>query len=319
MDDEGILNKLKKNIFKILITIIFTVLLLYLIFKKIDLQVTIETFKSINTFTILFPFFLYTLSHFFRGLRCYFILEKQVPFRKMINIVFVHNFFNSVLPLRLGELSYIYLLKKESIEGTKSLFTLGVIRLFDLLSIFIFFSLALLFTTLNNSVFNIFMLISFLIILLVLILVIFFRTIIFNFIKNIHSSTKITFIQKALAKLIETLQHFGVLKSKKNLVYILITSILVWLFALSTGYFIVSPFINISFFVVVIGLCFTMLTYILPIQGFMGFGTTEGAWALVLIFFGFSSELAIATGFIFHVLGLGYASLLGVFGILRIK
>jgi uncharacterized membrane protein YbhN (UPF0104 family) len=94
---------------------------------------------------------------------------------------------------------------------------------------------------------------------------------------------------------------------------------LVWLFALLTGYFIVSYFIDISFFVVVLGFCLVMLTYILPVQGLLGFGTTEGAWALVLIIFGFTKEQAIATGIVFHILSLFYTGLLGIWGYFFLK
>tara|TARA_Y100000034_G_C6725297_1_gene321016 strand:- start:203 stop:637 length:435 start_codon:yes stop_codon:yes gene_type:complete len=138
---------------------------------------------------------------------------------------------------------------------------------------------------------------------------------IFNFIKKVYGSTKRKYIKQISGKLIETLRHFDILKSRKNVLYVLITSAFVWFFALSSSYFIVKHFIDISYFVAVIGFCFAMLTYVLPLQGFLGFGTTEGAWALVLIFFGFSNEQAIATGFAFHIISLLYTSVLGLWGI----
>lgn len=308
----GALENKKKVILKFILALICTIIIIYFIFRNIEIKAFVDVFRQISVFVIIFPFLFYLFSHFFRAVRFYLILEKAVSLKKLIHIVFINNFWNSILPMRLGELSYIYLLKKENIESTKGVFTLGTVRLFDLAAIFIFFSIALFFTTLRNYYFNIFF-ISFLSLLLfVLILIIFFRRIIFNFFQKTNSSLN----SKILSKIIGTLEHFVILKSKLMIFNQFVLSLFVWLFALLTGYFIVHFFIDVSFFVVILGLCLVMLTYVLPIQGLMGFGTTEGAWAIVLIVFGFTKEQAIATGFAFHVLSLFYTTILGLCGYL---
>lgn len=324
MNMKGILNSFvgnKKTVLKLVFILIFTGGLVYLLFLNVDIDDLINIFNKISWSIIIFPFLFYLSSHFFRTLRIYLILEKKVSFQKIVYIVFINNFWNSLLPLRLGELSYIFLLKKENVEVTKGAFTLGTLRLFDIVAIFIFFSVALFFTTLSNYFFNLFVISFFIFILILLILIVFFRGLIFNFIKRLdnyfkNSSLRMTFLTKILNQVIGTLEHFIILKSKIMIFNMFILSLLVWFFALLTGYFIMHYLMGISFFVVVISLCFVMLTYILPIQGLMGFGTTEGAWALVLIMFGFTKEQSIAAGLAFHLLSMFYTIILGLVGYL---
>lgn len=306
-------NRKQKIWLRLFLMLIFTVILLYFIFKNLPFSSLMAGFKEISIFNLILAGASYFVCLFFRSLRFYLILEKELSFKKVFGITSFNNFTNNILPLRLGELSYIYLAKKEGIKSTRGVFTLGIVRIFDIAVIFLFFSIALLFTHTSNYFFNLFAIILFIILLSLLFLVIFFRRTIFNSLQSIHLKTEKIFLRKILENTLETLNNFIILKSRKNLWYLAITSILVWIFAFGSGYFIVSDLLPISFFVVILGLCFAMLTYILPIQGLMGFGTTEGAWALVLIYFGFTSTQALSTGFAFHLWSLFYSILFGLY------
>ena len=313
----------KKSLFKQIVGILFaigiTLTIVYLFLKNVGILSLIQILYELDWYVVLFPFLLYLCSHLLRSLRTYIILQKDISFNKIFDITCTHNLFNNVLPWRMGEFSHIFLLKKEGISGTKGVFTLSVLRIFDLISIFFFFVFALLLAPKSSPSFNYFAGFFLLILLLCVFSIIFLRQYLLRLLERIHERSLSFRLKTFFSKLIETIKHFETIQSKKMIVQMMAISLLIWFFLLFTDYLIVSHFFEISLGVFILGSCFAMLTYLLPIQGFMGFGTTEGAWAIVLIFFGFTNEQAIATGFAFHTLGLVYSIFLGVYGILRIK
>ena len=63
---------------------------------------------------------------------------------------------------------------------------------------------------------------------------------------------------------------------------------------------------------------FAVFSTVLPIQGIGGFGTMEGGWALGFIAVGVPSEIAVKTGFGFHLIVLLYTISLGIYGYVNI-
>jgi uncharacterized membrane protein YbhN (UPF0104 family) len=61
------------------------------------------------------------------------------------------------------------------------------------------------------------------------------------------------------------------------------------------------------------------LGFIIPLYGLGGFGTLEAGWTGGCMMAGFSKEMGVASGFSFHIIVLGYVSLLGLYGMLRLK
>jgi len=311
-------NRLNK-VFVFLATLFITLVILWLLFKSISLDFLFSVFSQLKWHVILIPFILYLIGNILRSLRTYILFEKSISYYKIFNITCIHNFLNNVLPWRMGEFSHIFLLKNEGIEGTKGLFTLGILRIFDMVIILLFFSVSLLFAPKSNIFFNYFALFFCFLLLLIIYFLIFKPIFILNFMKRIRGKPSLLFLRKIMEKIIETLQHFNMIKSKQLLFQMFIISLLLWSFLLLADFIVVSYFIQISISVFVLGSCLAMLTYLLPIQGFMGFGTTEGTWVLVLLFFGFAKEQSIVSGLAFHVFGLMYAFLLGVYGFFKIK
>lgn len=66
--------------------------------------------------------------------------------------------------------------------------------------------------------------------------------------------------------------------------------------------------------------CSTIATIgtLLPFHSFGGFGTLEAGWTAGCLLAGFSKEMGMASGFGFHIIVLGYVSLLGLYGFARI-
>ena len=62
--------------------------------------------------------------------------------------------------------------------------------------------------------------------------------------------------------------------------------------------------IRLTFFQTVFVSSIVLLTLIMPIKSFGGFGTTEGAWAIGMMVLGFSKEISIRSGFVIHLFNL---------------
>ncbi|MEM2175656.1 MAG: hypothetical protein QXI58_08580, partial [Candidatus Micrarchaeia archaeon] len=71
-------------------------------------------------------------------------------------------------------------------------------------------------------------------------------------------------------------------------------------------------FIDIDIIKIVFGSTFATVTTILPIQGIAGFGSFEGGWTLGFILTGFSKDMAIVSGLLFHFIVLFFTLVIGL-------
>jgi hypothetical protein len=76
--------------------------------------------------------------------------------------------------------------------------------------------------------------------------------------------------------------------------------------------------VKIGIWIGIIGIMFPMISTFLPIQGLGGFGTFEGVWTISFMSLGISKEVAILTGFGFHLTFLMFAIIMGVYGLLTL-
>ena len=68
-----------------------------------------------------------------RAYRLYYIMETQNVFFIFLNVCLLHNFFNNIMPAKLGELSFPYLSKKKIyIPYRESLSSLFLSRMMDI-------------------------------------------------------------------------------------------------------------------------------------------------------------------------------------------
>ena len=130
---------MKKVVTK-LASIILTVILVAILLSQINPRTITTALTSINPIYIIIGFFFYLGSYIFRALRFYILLNKQIRVKSLFTIVCVHNMMNNILPVRTGELAYIYMLKKLHTKPTSEGFaTLMVARVFDLITVSLLF------------------------------------------------------------------------------------------------------------------------------------------------------------------------------------
>lgn len=304
------------------IAVIITIVLIALLFTQINLGDIINTLKSINPIYFIAGFILYTCSYFFRAWRFHILLNKEVGIKDLFHIECVHNMMNNLLPARTGELSYIYLLKKVNSRTTgEGVSTLVVARIFDFIALTILYFTAIL--TVKNVpsiIKDAFWIIAlFMVILFFILGMILFRG--RSFVTMINKTMKLIHIEKNrvsiyfLEKGFETAESLERIKVKSIIGLMIAFSILIWGFNYSMGYLIlVGMNISLSIQVIVLGMTFTLLSTTLPINGISGFGTNEAFWTLTFVPLGMSLQMAIISGFAYHLILIVNFMILGFIG-----
>lgn len=282
----------KKIIFKHLFSILTSLLILYFLIKILG-DINIE---QINYFLeikiILISAVIYLMVKILNTFR-YNLVFKTKDFFKTINILFYCNFILSLIPFRMGEISYITSFEKHyGISKIKSIANLMVVRLFDYLSIcFLSFVTFLLsfkkidLITENKSL-------TYPLYLAIIISVIFVLLILFLRKGNV-------FLEK-----IKKYVDFSRI-NKREIFFISLWSIFYWLLRFNLGIYLLNMTgINIGYFEIFFISTLMMIISLIPIQTFAGFGIFEGGWIAALMLFGISKDGLLDKITAVHVLGL---------------
>jgi len=311
-----------------IVSIVITVILLAILFIQVSIKDIINILTNINPLYLLVGFIIYSCTYILRAVRFHLLLNKEVSIKDLFHIECVHYMMNNLLPARTGELSYIYLLKTEQNKPTgEGLATLVIARIFDFIIISIFFLLFSLFVKDLMPDFSI--LIDLGILFLFFMIILLFGLLFYghhilkvfesiaqyiNF-KTFHAGDYIT---KKGEETIVCFEKFKTGNTGMHLSVILI-SVAIWVLEYSLFYLIaISMGIHLEPVQVLFASSFAVFSTVLPIQGIGGFGTTEAGWALGFIAVGVSKDVAINTGFGFHLIILLYTLSLGIFGYVNI-
>jgi uncharacterized protein (TIRG00374 family) len=233
-----------------------------------------------------------------------------------------------VLPSKLGELSYPYLLNRiggiSMTEGLASLIASRVYDFFIILVIFLFSSLAF------QNLFKVgllFILLVTLLLILVILLVFFYMNRLLTLISNVwggifkilrkEKSEPSRWVQK---KIHEMSEDFYAIRAKKTTLAVALTSIISWfMIFLTFQAFLLGFGVEISFFKLLFGSTVAVIANALPIGGIGNWGTLEVGWAAGFLMTGLSKEQAIATGFGVHILIFITSALLGLLSWVTLK
>jgi uncharacterized membrane protein YbhN (UPF0104 family) len=133
---------------------------------------------------------------------------------------------------------------------------------------------------------------------------------------------KMSFVDYLLKKVEEVVRSFEKIKTNGKVVIIalIITSFGIWLSLYLLSYILLKAMnIDLGYFAVVLASTFAVLTMVLPIQGIGGFGTLESGWAIGFVAIGLTKEVAISSGFGYHIIIWIYFLVLGCYGFLAMK
>lgn len=315
---------MKKQTLSKLAAAIITITLIAILFSQIEITDVVDTLVNIDPVYLVAGFGLYVLSYFLRALRFHILLNREVGIKDLFNIVCIHNMVNSLLPARTGELSYIYLLKKRhTITTGAGAATLITARLFDMITILMLFFISTLFVStrfdMPAEVRWMIIALMFMVVLVLIITISQGHTFVMLLRKMVHhlGMDKIRILDYVFRKMDEATESFSDMH-RSTFIWSALLSILIWIALYSMNYtLIIAMRIDMLYWTVLFASTFAIITTILPVQGIGGFGTMEGGWAIGFITMGMTKEVAISSGFGYHIIVFFYIGILGCMAILK--
>lgn len=309
--------------------VVITIALVAILLSQIEVSDVITTLAGIDPLYLIAGFVLYVCSYFFRASRFKMLIHsKKVKLSDLFAIVSVHNMVNSILPARTGELSYIYLAKKtQGIHSSEGITTLITARMFDALaiSIIFLFSASVLGSEMHMSKINIWLSGIFILALVVLSFAIILyhgkkAMVLFENLMNRAKIKRFRVITFIVNKGYEVTDSFELIRAKNVFPFVFIVSIAIWcsMYAMIFS-LLVGMGIDIDIWMTILGSTLTFVISILPIQGVGEFGTLEGAWTVAFIGLGFTKDVAIVSGFSYHIIRFIYFLILGGYGMYAIR
>lgn len=301
----------KRVIIRLLIALIITIFFIYYIYNNLN----IDKFKSIisntNLYLIAGAFFINGLAYLVRCKRIMILLKiKSSYFNNIFFIISRHYLFNTILPLRIGELSLIYFLRNEQkISYTRGIGALLYIRILDLFIILLFFFMALLINVLfffnKNNIGNMTTVIYASVLLIILFLIFIFLGKIMNYIYRffVFLTRKTNIFNKEIYyKFLSKFKIFSdeinnFIKAKSNKKVILLSLLNRLLFFLVLFIILLAFGLNMRFDLFIIGSTLAIITSSLPVNGIGGFGTFEAGWTVGFSLLGHDSNIAFLYGF----------------------
>jgi len=296
---------------RLLISILITAGIIFFLFTQISLKDLYALLKSIDPLWAILGSAGYFLAILFRAFRFQRLIHsKDIPLSELFRLSILYHLSLMVLPSKLGELSYPYLLNKFSgmtiTEGMASLIASRVYDFFIVLMIFLFASIGFQ-DFFQIDLFFIILLSAFLIGLTFLFF--FYMSDLLRLFTNLmekmsqwvgaKESKPIQWVQR---KIHEIAEDFYAIKARRTYLSVTVTSLISWILVFWMFYAFVRGFgIEISFFKVVFGSTIAILANALPISGIGNWGTLEAGWAAGFLMVGLAKEKAIATGFGVHI------------------
>lgn len=278
---------------------IFIILLVY----SIDIKGTFEQIRHFDKSSLFFILIIYFIVMFLRSLRWKMILEQRVniPLYNTYQYLTLGYFFNSILPLKGGEVIRAEYLKRY--QNCSRSFTFGTIfveRLFDFVIVIIFLTISVIFSETIQRLFDL----KIMTLILVTIIAI-FTFIYFNFSRiytrfNVFIPSKYRVHISSILKRFKT--SFNLFKEIKALVSISVMSVFIWLFTLSiTVITIQSLSIDIPIYAYLFVVSAGVIGMVIPSSS-SNIGVYHAIAVGALLLFGVPAELALSYAIIVHAM-----------------
>ncbi len=326
---RDILNKKRlQKIVRIALPTFLAIVISFYLLKEINLRKIPETLGSIPIKAVLIGFVCYCLLVIAKTLRFRTLLSLKSSVHQIFPILALHTFWGNFLPMRTGDISYVYLMqRRQKVDATQGIASLMVASLIDLVLLIglMVVSATLLLPKLSGKF-------SWTVLYLMpmltgtgLIVVIVLACVAPNFCNAVAlkcAKPLLRFDKRPLTwtvnKIIAILNE--ITKFRLNLHFLKVWGYSLLCLTIRFGfqcYLVGEMGVEIPLMEVLFALAFTNGFNLLPIQTVGNFGTTEFPFAWFLNYFGTSLEIATVTGFSLHILILLYCLPLGLYGFLR--
>jgi len=305
-----------------LLPFFITIGLLFILFAQISFQDLYRLLKNSDPLWTALGAIAYLLAIFLRALRFKWLIHsKEINLPELFCISIFYHLSLMVLPSKLGELSYPYLLNRRTGLGmTEGLASLIASRAYDFFIILII----LLFTVIGfQTLLQINLPLTILLFILLTLSVLFaffhmstFLSWISLFLVRMSSSAGLKnskTLHWVLRKIHEMAEDFYAIKARKTYLSVSLASLGSWVMIFSVFYAFMRGFgIEISHLKLVFGSTIAVIANALPISGIGNWGTLEAGWAAGFLIVGLSKEEAIASGFGVHILIFLLCSFMGL-------
>jgi uncharacterized protein (TIRG00374 family) len=292
----------------------------------VDVRQLVQTVLDVNLVSLLLGACLYAANNVLRAARFKILtLSRQASLGRMFLIVSALSLFNQLLPLRSGELTYIYLAKKgQDIEPRESLASLIFARMLDLLMISCFFLVSVPILVRDRSMESASgLLISMAFLVLMLVLVLWglarYGSSIASFLGS-RLGGRNGGVRKLLGRFLQfftqVLEILHMYRSWRLLGLSALLSVGVWLCTFGMSVVLVSGLgYEIHAAAVLLAAVVGAFTSVLPINSIGNWGTLELGWSGALILQGFPVEEAVASGIGVHFIAFLYTVVFGLVGL----
>ncbi len=293
-------------------------------------RVILRTLGGISPAALLVGLALHVGAYLLRAVRFRVLLrtgDASVP--SLFGIVTVHNLLNHFLPFRVGELSYVLLVRSlHGVALSEGVGTLAVCRIMDLMAFALFYPCAVGVLYLRNFDFP-----PYVWTVLAAVVPLFFVLAGLLLLVAVKGETLVGRLRglldrlpaggrrlagRILPGLEETARGFRRMGIGTYLgTFCLSLAILGLVYGV--GYVLLAG-MGFPMRMELVVFCSTLsyLGLLLPIYSLGGFGTVEAGWTAGCLMAGYSKEMGLASGFSFHIVVLGYVSLLGLVGLVQV-
>ena len=317
-----------QRIAKIGLPTVLAVIITYFLLKEIDIQQIPQTLSRLSIKALLIGFTCYCLLVLAKASRFRALLNLDSSVHQIFPILALHTFWGNILPMRTGDVSYVYLMqRRQKVDATQGIASLLVASLIDLILLIglVIATGWLLRAELRDTFSGTVLYLMPLLIGSGLIAVVVLVSVAPNLCMRIaeRCTGPLLGLEKrpiswGVNKGLRVLQELTAFRSNRRFLEVWVYSFMCLIIRFGFQCYLVTEMgIDVPIIEVLFALAFTNVFNLLPVQTIGNFGTTEFPFVWLLKHFGTSVEVATVTGFSLHILILLYCLPLGLYGFFR--
>ncbi|WP_138496200.1 lysylphosphatidylglycerol synthase transmembrane domain-containing protein [Paenibacillus pinistramenti] len=289
-----------KKTAKLIISIFLTLLFVLYIAFKIDWIKFVSIIQDLNYVMLIFAATVYFLCYYLRALRFKLLLaDPVVKTSQLLGVSILHNFYNRVIPARLGDFSLIYLLKRVRRTSLASGINVFIfVKLYDLLiSVFL---LSLSYTVLYKL--NLISIGLWIVTAILLFCALKPSTFLYLFRRVLNKISMRKIFKTIDEKVGVLIGHSKEVETNQLRIYLFFTSLGIWSFIFVFFYLLFfSLNQKYEMWDTLFATTLANFSWVLPINGVGGFGTMEVSMAFAFSMRGYSFQDLLVCAFYINV------------------
>lgn len=300
---------------------------MWLLFKNVSALHLVDTFKNLQVRPLMMAFLCYLVVALFRGFRVH-TIYKSLGVARMdaLSASLVHTLASNILPGRVGELSFIVIMKQFlTTSMSQNTVSLIFLRIFDTFVVVSFFLVSFVFVGIPRTHSTLAILF---LIMIGLALTAYYLDLavglglrIVDYILGINLWAEKNVTQK-LKSIFDPLRDFSHFREGGLFTQSLAFTFGAWVFLMLANIYMISSMgIEMAPLTILFASTGAVLTSLIPVPSLASVGTYEGGWVATLGLLGIAAEKALLIGFTVHVINFTFCLVMGLvgFGYLKMR